>query len=235
MNRDEFERIRNKVDCRLVSPEGLTDLEVVCLCIQADAGELPRVLAAVNRALRESADGFPRQSMSDGGGSGQVPEVDERGRELKTKAPDVPHGDPTFKAVLARNEGHAGDLNATRSFLKSEEARVLSEALKLRRALQSAIGRARNLLEPPKEDAAALQDGVLGCTHHATIKRPDGQPVFEPIYEKAPTSGLCRWCWDHLRADGHRPPREALQIHVARGAREAGLWFARQEQQQKAG
>ena len=206
----------------------LSDLHAASGHINTLLLELRTLRVQLDVQIRESRDGYPTQSLGEGGGSGQVPEVDEKGREMKdgdgkkVMAPSMPHSDSVYAAVVARQSGKAGELS-------SAKRRVDQAILSARSVLESARGCALNALQPPKpspEDAIAIN----GCTHHATIKDSQGRPVWAEIYDRAPTSGLCRWCYEHMKADGRRPPKEALVIHHEKGAREAGLWFARQEQ-----
>jgi len=78
----------------------------------------------------------------------------------------------------------------------------------------------------PKGDS-----GLPGCTNCALAG------YFAPVYEKAPGAQLCRWCYDHKRADalerdpeggtpGLAPPREAVVLFHERGPSVAGRWLA---------
>lgn len=63
-----------------------------------------------------------------------------------------------------------------------------------------------------------------------------------PVYEKAKKHGLCRWCWDHARAEGVEqgltglgalPPVDVIDIYHRVGARAAGLELAKRAREQE--
>lgn len=74
---------------------------------------------------------------------------------------------------------------------------------------------------------------VPGCRSHARTLGTHGRQIgghFEPVYEKSQKSGLCRWCYDFVHANGGAlPPIEACDVYSREGGRAAGTWLARNE------
>ena len=50
---------------------------------------------------------------------------------------------------------------------------------------------------------------------------------FAPVYAKAVTAGLCRWCWSHNAAEGEWPPLDAVELYHRQSPRAAGLYLAK--------
>lgn len=70
--------------------------------------------------------------------------------------------------------------------------------------------------------------GTPGCQSCA---RRDGDRGghFEKVYEKSKRSGLCRWCWEYVAAEGHWPPVAACDIRHRLSPRHASLWLQKQK------
>jgi hypothetical protein len=65
------------------------------------------------------------------------------------------------------------------------------------------------------------QRPLIGCT---SCKRDGG--AWEPVYDKAESSELCRWCYDYRATYGQRPPVELVRMH-RQGRRISTLDIAR--------
>lgn len=184
-------------------PLALTDIEDIVAKLRVLNPELLRTREQV------TADGYPRQSLSEGGGSGQEPEIDVKGRPIhdeitgqRVMAPKVPHGDPTAEAVILRVEGQ-----------RDESYRALCEFHQAvntaRKVLDGALGRIESALKPPQE--LPLSNDDPWCKHHMSFG------LVEPRGEKG-RGELCRFCDEFRRAEGSRPARELLEER-ARGRR----------------
>lgn len=184
-------------------PLALTDIEEVVAKLRRLHPDLLRVRHEV------TADGYPQRSLSEGGGSGQEPEIDEQGRVIHdpdTKrpvmAPKVPHGDPTGGAVVQRLEGQRDESFAA----LCEFHQAVSTA---RKVLDKALGRIEVALKPPKELPVSTDESW--CAHHLQFG------LMEPRGEKG-RGALCRFCDEFRRAEADLPSRGLLEARL-RGRR----------------
>jgi len=92
--------------------------------------------------------------------------------------------------------------------------------------LARVIARCTSLVDHSKLPADV--DGCTSCARTATIngRKYHGHPHI-PVYDKARTSTLCRWCYDYQRAEQTLPPVEIIDIYHRVGARAAGLELAK--------
>lgn len=186
----------------------LSDLETMWVYIQKLGPECLALHRELDRVARSSADGYPSASFADGSPSS---ECDDDGTPLPQ------HSDPTFRAVLARNEGHAGQVQAA----KRQVAKALVTAY---RVLESAKGKGVQVLEPPERLPDTPE--VLFCEHCESCG-VKGQPVGDEVQhrQRAKRWGRghvypnhCDWCASFLHEHGRRPPA-ALVVKHGRGER----------------
>lgn len=74
------------------------------------------------------------------------------------------------------------------------------------------------------------EDTIPGCKSCARTEGSDERKIgghFTGVYDKAKSSGLCRWCLDVRTATGSLPPVRAVEIYHRQSPRAAGLWMAR--------
>lgn len=77
-----------------------------------------------------------------------------------------------------------------------------------------------DVLVEHQECRSCAREGKVGKRHFA------GHPNV-PVYERSKAVGLCRWCYEHLRAEGHLPPIDIIDVYHRQSPRAAGLAYAR--------
>lgn len=141
-------------------------------------------------------DGFPAVSGAAGKGA-PTNEIDE---EDGTPIPQ--RSDPTFAAVIARDEQRA----STR--------RIAAQVYAARRSLDVAVGQARKTRHAIEDALPPATNSREWCSWHAELAPHLGD---EPIH----ADGLCRFCYDWraaVRADRKglpaRPPMRILELRA---------------------
>lgn len=81
--------------------------------------------------------------------------------------------------------------------------RLARDTRTLTNLIRTQLGR---IARSPKD--TPQQRPLVGCT---SCKR-DGD-AWEPVYTKAESSELCRWCYDYRATHGHRPPVAIVKMH----------------------
>lgn len=187
--------------------------------VERGTKDLPRNVRAVDLAVANCeawiSQALPGSSSdSERGGSSSPMEVDdgrEAGRVSRQAVRDLPRFDALTRSILvsARLLGRkSGD----------ELAAVLVELEGDCRGLGQMVAR---YVVPV--DHSKLPPNDPRCV---SCERVD---EFDDVWDKAKSTALCRWCWDHREKGARLPPLEAVRIRWERGKRAAGVWFARQK------
>ncbi len=103
------------------------------------------------------------------------------------------------------------DHDETRGELDHACGRLATEAA----SLTALVGRVlRSAVRPPSEKPK--QRKLHGCVSCARVKRPDGQPTFEPVAHDR-YAKFCRWCGEYRAAEGRMPPVAAVAWMIRHG------------------
>ena len=172
------------------------DLDIIRGHIDVQLGQIQALHHKLEVEKRECADGYPRQSMGDGGS--RASERDENNVPLPARP-----ADPTAQAVIARNEGHAGQISAA-------QRQIEAAALSARKVLESAIGRAVNVLEPPKEPPAAVEPDCASCGNAAPATERQVEQRRKRWGRDRLYADLCDQCASFVVSHGRRPPKLIL-------------------------
>lgn len=102
-------------------------------------------------------------------------------------------------------------VTALRQQSRFEEAAQLDTSIDLvcreAKALAAMVRTASSKVERAAKDTPQ-QRPMVGCT---SCKRDGG--AWEPVYAKAESSELCRWCYDYRATHGQRPPVAIVKMH----------------------
>jgi hypothetical protein len=139
----------------------------------------------------------------------------ERGRVTRQSTTDLYALVPLLESIL----DHAAELARDPAPLIAHYLRTES------RKLERIVDRLVETMHPRKLPKA--NEGLPGCTNCAPV-------TFAPVYDKAPGSGLCRWCYDHARAEGEPPPLEVVDLYHRVSPTAAGRRLAELERKRAA-
>ncbi len=187
--------------------------------------KIRRLDLALQRMRDHQSDRHPyRTQLGETGGSSSPTEIEER------------------LEVIRVSQSATADEQRTKA-LKRQMARAAAD---LRALVVRHVAVIDHAQLPDDSDDAPCRS----CVRKATIAKQRYEGHVAAVYEKAKKHGLCRWCYDHARADGvengmkglgELPPVDIIDILHRQGPRPAGLALAkrmrdaeRRKQQRKA-
>lgn len=175
------------------------------------------VVLATQRAFDWSSEQMPTRSDERGGSSSP--------REAEERVED--------RQVARRASGYTTELPRLIDQLEAELAiaRALGAPTAQLGKVAERLARIVTWLTVPVDHdklPKTIDLECSSCARTATIngRKYAGHPHV-PVYDKAPKKLLCRWCYDHQRAEGTLPPIDVIDVYHRVGARAAGIELAK--------
>jgi hypothetical protein len=176
----------------------------------------PNVVLAQRHAVDWQAERTPLPATGERGGSSSPVEVAERLEDRRVSS------------QAQRDERALSELlPAFRAELQlAKYLGVTPELLKVSERLAQVVARCTQVVDATK--LPQKEPGCVSCARQGKVgkQRYPGHDEV-PVYEKAKKHGLCRWCYDHMRAEGKFPPIDVIDIYHRQGPRAAGLELAK--------